>query len=263
VSAEVYKLSEGTVPIIISMPHNGSAFPEDLKPQFLPNAFESHDTDWFLDKLYSFSGELGCSILSPYYSRYVIDLNRADDGSELYPGADNTELCPTTAFDWSPLYPSGGKPSLDEINLRIENYWKPYHQALENEINRLRQMFPTVILFEAHSIASQVKRFFPGKLNDFNFGNNNGNSSSQSLMESLQQGLNLNPYSCVFNGRFKGGFITRNYGNPDIGVHAIQLELSQDTYMDEESLSWDEGKAKDVMPKLRSIIELLVKTSRN
>ncbi len=240
------------------MPHNGSAFPEELQSQFLPNAFESHDTDWFLDILYSFAGDLGCSVLNPYYSRYVIDLNRAADGSELYPGADNTELCPTSAFDWSALYPEDGKPDEKEINCRIEKYWKPYHQALENEINRLRQNHAEVIVFEAHSIASHVKRFFPGKLNDFNFGNNDGKSSSQSIMESLQQGLNLEPYSCVFNGRFKGGFITRNYANPDKGVHTIQLELSQGTYMDEKFLSWDEGKAKDVIPKLRSVIELLV-----
>jgi N-formylglutamate deformylase len=243
------------------MPHNGSAFPDDLKSQFLPNAFESHDTDWFLDRLYAFAKDLGCSIINPHYSRYVIDLNRAADGSELYPGADNTELCPTSAFDWSALYPAGGEPSEEVITSRIENYWKPYHSALNSEIIRLRQQFPEVILFEAHSIASRVKRFFPDKLNDFNFGNNDGKSSSQTFLDNLQNGLNLEPYSCVFNGRFKGGYITRNYGNPNKGIHSIQLELSQDTYMNEETLEWDDAKATQVIPKLNSIIDLLVQNT--
>ncbi len=256
----VFSLTQGTIPIVVSMPHNGSEFPDEVKSQFVDGALVSRDTDWFLDRLYQFSQNMGCSILSPKYSRYVIDINRAADGSELYPGADNTELCPTTAFNWTKLYPAGKKPQATEISNRVEKYWQPYHQALNDEITRLRVSHPKIILFEAHSIASHVERFFEGQLSDFNFGNNDGKSCSPELIAALQQNLQLNPYSSVFNGRFKGGYITRQYGNPNKGIHAIQLELSQATYMDEDSLGWNDVKAEKVMPKLKQIFEILINT---
>ncbi len=252
------KLYQGTFPVIISMPHNGSAFPQQLESQFLTEALCSRDTDWFLDRLYEFAKTLGCSLIKPHFSRYIIDLNRAVDGSALYPGSENTELCPTTGFDRMPLYPEENIPDHDEIETRKKEYWYPYHQALSNETKRLRNLFPEVIILEAHSIASHVERFFSGKLDDFNFGNNDGKSSSFELIQKLQDKLELEQYSCVFNGRFKGGYITREYGKPEAGVHTIQLELSQDTYMDESTLSWDERKATKVIPKLKQVVEILL-----
>ncbi len=252
-----YSLKQGDRAVLLSMPHNGFVFPDEVAQQLLPTALASKDTDWFLHRLYQFAENAGCSILKPLYSRYVIDLNRAMDGAELYPGKDTTELCPSTAFDRSALYQAGKKPDALEINRRIKQYWKPYHQALQAEIDRLVSVHSQIVLFEAHSIASVVPRFFSGKLDDFNFGTNDGNSCAPALLRYIQQKFKAKPYNSVYNGRFKGGYITRHYGQPTHGVHGIQLELSQATYLHEAELSWDEGKASHLIPYLEQLFNLI------
>jgi len=257
-----YHLHIGTKPILISMPHDGSLFPEAIGQQFLPNALRAQDTDWFMHKLYDFAKEMGCSLLIPKFSRYVIDLNRSTDGLNLYPGQNTTELCPLSSFDFSPLYPADKQPNTEEIQRRITHYWMPYHQALKDELKRLRELFPSVLLFEAHSIASKVPRFFEGILPDFNFGTNDGKSCDEALLNIMLNKIDFKNYSKIVNGRFKGGYITRHYGKPHTGIQAIQLELSQATYMDEikpmelsnQLPSWNESKASQVKTVLESLI---------
>ena len=209
-----------------------------------------------MDKLYDFAQELGISIISPKYSRYVIDLNRDISGINLYPGANSTELCPTTAFDLSPLYLDGQKPDEQEIERRIKLYWQPYHQAISSTLATMKAQFGKVVLLDAHSILSHVPRFFEGQLPDFNFGNVDGLSCSPELISKVEQ-LDFSPYSSVINGRFKGGYITRAYGKPDEDIHALQLELSQRTYMDEPSDHYNEDKAEKVKQKLQSFVRCL------
>jgi N-formylglutamate deformylase len=209
------------------------------------------DTDWYMDKLYNFAQAMGIYLLTPKYSRYVIDLNRSPTGKALYAGANNTELCPTTAFDLSGLYIVGQQPSNQEISKRVNYYWQPYHQALADTLATLKQKYGKVVLLDAHSILSQVPRFFSGKLPDFNFGTADGSSCSPALLEKIQQ-LNFNPYSSVYNQRFKGGYITRAYGDPSNNIHAIQLELSQHTYMDEPTNHYNKEKAEQVKKLLGS-----------
>lgn len=249
----------GNSPILISLPHNGTGIPSDILNLMYPYAREVQDTDWYLDKLYSFTHTNNFTVLSPKFSRYVIDLNRASDNSSLYPGSNNTELCPTSQFDNKPLYLDQNFPTLADINKRTHQYWHPYHQALQSELERLKQLHPVVVLFDAHSIASRVPRFFEGELPDFNFGTNDGKSCSDDLLHKIKHDLELDGYSSVYNGRFKGGFITRHYGNPAQGIHSIQLELSQATYMNEDNLCWEAAKADNVIPYLQQLIEIINK----
>jgi len=252
---KTYELIQGDLPILVSMPHNGTLIPEKLQQRMTLSARRVKDTDWYLDRLYRFTQEMGLSIIKPLYSRYVIDLNRPSDNQDLYPGQNTTELCPTTQFDLSPIYLKGQLPSQNEINQRVEEYWKPYHRALQAEINRFVAQQGQCLLFEAHSIASQVPRFFDGQLADFNFGNYNAKSSSSELLRRI---INFctSPYSKVVNGRFKGGFITRHYGDPQSNIDALQLELSQATYMNEDNLTYDETKAKQVQKSLIQLFHL-------
>ena len=252
-----YSLSTGTIGMLISMPHNGQLIPKNIADTMAANAQNVADTDWYMDKLYDFCAAMGIYTLTPKYSRYVIDLNRDSSGKALYVGADNTELCPTTAFDSSPLYMDNQQPTQIEIASRIEQYWQPYHQALADTLNQLQQQYGKVVLLDAHSILSQVPRFFEGQLPDFNFGTANGKSCDDALLKSINQ-LDLSPYTSICNGRFKGGYITRNYGDPSNNIHAIQLELSQATYMDEPSSHYNEEKAKKVKLKLQRFIQCLV-----
>jgi len=239
------------------MPHNGTLIANDLQHRMTSSALKVKDTDWYLDKLYQFVQQMGCSIIKPLYSRYVIDLNRPSDNQDLYPGQNTTELCPTTQFDLSPIYQTGQQLTHSEIEQRVEDYWMPYHQALQHEIDRIHKEYDRCLLFEAHSIASKVPRFFKGQLPDFNFGNNNGKSSSSELLRRIDE-WSPSSYSKVVNGRFKGGFITRNYGDPTAKVDAIQLELSQATYMNEDNLTYDQAKAEQLVKRLQELFQLFM-----
>jgi len=256
--ASSYTLSKGKIPLLISMPHNGEAIADEIKHAMTEVGINVTDTDWYMDKLYDFADELGIYVINPKYSRFVIDLNRNPDGVNLYPGQNTTELCPTTAFDLSPLYLEGMKPDEAEIQRRVELYWRPYHQAIEDTLNQMKQEFGKAVLLEAHSILSHVPRFFEGQLPDFNFGTSDGASCDKTLISQVEA-LDFSPYSNVTNGRFKGGFITRHFGKPEKNIHALQLELSQITYMNEPSNEYNETKAAEVKPKLRALVEALAK----
>jgi len=251
-----YHLSTGRIGMLISMPHNGQQIPKNIANTMTNSAQNVADTDWYMDKLYDFANAMGIYTLNPVYNRYVIDLNRNPSGEALYSGADNTELCPTTAFDSSPLYLKNQKPSPFEIANRVEHYWQPYHQALTDTLKQLKQQYGKVVLLDAHSILSQVPRFFEGKLPDFNFGTADGTSCDELLLESVQK-LDLYPYTSICNGRFKGGYITRAYGDPNNNIHAIQLELSQNTYMDEPKDHYNEQKALQVKKQLKKFVQCL------
>ncbi len=253
-SDEVFEFVEGTRPILISMPHNGIQIPQNLLSSMTESAQTMVDTDWYLDQLYQFAVDNGCYLINPKFSRYVIDLNRSENDENLYPGQDTTGLCPITQFSKQPIY-SKQPPSDADIDERITKFWRPYHAKLSGTIDELKKQFGNILLFEAHSIKSVVPRFFEGKLPDFNFGTNNDSSCSELLTNKI---LEWQPkgYSKVVNGRFKGGYITRYYGKPEEGVNALQLELSQATYMNEQELSIDRTKFKKVQLELKNMFKV-------
>ena len=155
-----YHFQQGSLPLLISMPHVGTSIPDDIAAQMLPVAQEKTDTDWHLRSLYNMAAELGASTIAAEYSRYVIDLNRSSDNANLYPGQDTTGLCPVDTFAKQPLYATENLPTEAEVQRRIATYWLPYHQQLRQELERLLSLHGSVILWDAHSIASEVPRFF-------------------------------------------------------------------------------------------------------
>ena len=230
-----FSLHSGSAALLVSMPHIGTDIPSALRSAYVPRAMAFEDTDWHLERLYDFLDELRASVLRPLHSRYVIDLNRPPDDAPMYPGASNTELCPTRFFAGDPLYQAGGEPTAEERARRRDAYWLPYHAALQAELDRIKSIHGYALLWDAHSIRSQIPWLFEGTLPGLNIGTAGGASADASIARALDQVCAGHAaVSHVINGRFKGGYITRTYGNPAENIHAIQLELTQATYMDED-----------------------------
>lgn len=251
-----FTLHQGSAPLLISLPHDGSALPSGFAQRLTDTAQRVPDTDWHVSQLYDFARELGASLLVPRYSRYVVDLNRPPDDVSLYPGQNTTGLCPTVQFSGAPVYRAGMEPDPVEVAQRVQTYWQPYHGALRAELERLRAAHGRALLWEGHSIRSVVPFLFEGRLPDFNLGTAAGASCSPALQARLEAVLaGQDTYSFVVNGRFKGGHITRHYGRPAEGVDAVQLELAQLNYMDEDSFAYAPARAGATAVLIRRLLQ--------
>lgn len=258
-----FEFRQGTAPLLISFPHVGTYVPPALAERFTPEAREVHDTDWHLPLLYAFAQEIGASTLVATHSRLVVDMNRSPDGASLYPGQSVTGLCPVDTFADTPVYRSPDlHPDDAEIAQRREQVWQPYHDQLAAELARIKAEHGAAGLWDAHSIQSVLPRFFEGKLPDLNLGTNQGASCGAGLGEALLDQARkgeADGFSSVLNGRFQGGYITRHYGQPARNVHAIQLEMTQSSYM-QEHMPFDylPDVAAKVQPHVRRMVERLL-----
>lgn len=249
---------QGSSPLLISMPHVGTRLTPEVESGLVESAKAVPDTDWHLPILYAFAKEMGASLLIANYSRYVIDLNRSDDDQPLYAGA-TTGLFPSIFFDGTPLFLEGKSPSTEVRQTYIEQIWRPYHQKLQTELARIQNEYGHAMLFDAHSIRGEIPFLFDGRLPDLNLGTFNGQSCAPELAQQLISLCDASDYSAVLNGRFKGGFITRHYGQPAKNIHAVQLEMAQAIYMEEQlPFAYDEVKAAKLQPLLKQIILLLM-----
>ncbi|MBB5204317.1 N-formylglutamate deformylase [Inhella inkyongensis] len=259
--SDAFTLLRGTQPLLISLPHVGFEIPADQQHRYTDQALTSVDTDWHLERLYRpLAEKLGASLLVPRYSRYVIDLNRPEVDAPMYPGANNTELCPTRDFEGVPLYREGLAPDAAERERRLGLSWRPYHQALGGELERIRAEHGVALLWDGHSIESELPWLFEGRLPDLNLGSANGASCGASIRAAVAGVLEgQTRYSQVVDGRFKGGHITRFYGRPEQGVHALQMEMVQAIYMLEDKRHpaprpYLEDRAAEVVPLLERLL---------
>ena len=253
----VIDIQAGSTPLIVNVPHDGREIPADIGARMTAEALALPDTDWHIRDLYAFAADLGATITSARCSRYVVDLNRDPSGKSLYPGADTTEVCPTATFRQEPIYLDGQAPDAPEIQRRLDLYWQTYHAELARVIAETRDRFGAVLLFDAHSIGSVLPRFFEGRLPDFNVGTAEGASADDDLTNRMFNVLDNAPgYTAVLNGRFKGGYITRHYGDPANDIHAVQLEMSQVAYMDEDPpFRFRPDRADAVRPVLTEMLQ--------
>ena len=257
---DIFTLHHGHTPLLLSLPHVGTEIPAVLRPRYAPRALQVEDTDWHLEVLYDFARELGASVLVPRHSRYVIDLNRPPENAPMYPGVNNTELCPTRFFTGEPLYREGMAPDDAQIAERLATYWQPYHGALAAELARLKAEHGHALLWDGHSIRSQLPWLFDGELPALNLGTVSGASCAPSRRGALMATLaGQQRYSHVTDGRFKGGYITRRYGRPADGVHAVQMEKCWSTYMTEEPpFAPDPARVAHLQPLLRELLTTML-----
>ena len=255
----LHLLQRGDSPLVIDVPHAGTFVPPALATRLSTAALAVPDTDWHVEKLYAFAPAAGATLMVATHSRIAADLNRDPSGAALYPGADNTELCPTRTFDNEAIYADADVPGAAEIAARRAAYFDPYHAALAAEVERVRARHGYAILLDGHSIRSRVSRFFAGRLPDLNLGTADGASCAPGLQEATATVLaGAAGFTHVVNGRFKGGYVTRHYGRPDAGVHALQLEIAQRCYMDEAPpYPWDAARAAPLAALLARLVAAL------
>ena len=247
-------------PLIVNIPHAGTYLPPTIAAALTPAGLGVPDTDWHVDKLYDFVPAMGATLMVATHSRIVVDLNRDPSGETLYAGASNTEICPTATFHDEPIYRAGMVPDHQAASSRIAQYWLPYQTQLAAEIERIKALHGFCILLDGHSIISEAPRFFAGRLPDLNLGTADGKSCVTSLAQTAFRLLsNAEGFTAVHNGRFKGGYITRQYGVPDNNVHALQLEIAQRCYMNEAKPQlYVESRAAGLKAILKSLVEQLL-----
>ena len=256
----MFSFTPGTAPLLVSFPHSGTEIPGVIAARMTPEALQRADIDWHLPQLYAFVHAMGASTVVARYARHVIDLNRPPEDESLYPGQDVTGLLPLDTFRKQPLYRPGQAPDAAEAQERRATYWQPYHDTLRAELDRLRALHGSVVLWDAHSIASVMPRFFDGKLPDLNLGTADGRACAPQFQAAVEaemgaQGREGRQFTHISNGRFKGGHITRHYGQPEIGVHALQLEMCQSIYMDEAApFGYRPDRAAKVQPLLQRML---------
>jgi len=260
IKTEVFSYQQGNSPVIVSFPHDGMSLPAEIKGHLNALGQQVPDTDWFVNQLYNFLPELDISFFIPEFSRYVVDLNRSSQGGSLYPGQYETSVCPVATFDDESIYNEGKEPDAEEVQRRIVAYWQPYHDHIQSEIARIKALHGYAILWDAHSIRGVVPQLFEGVLPDLNFGTAGGTSCASDILKRVTDIADAQDhFSVVENARFKGGFITRNYGKPEDNVHTIQLEINQSIYMsDDQTATLEEHKCEMLRPWLKGFIQELV-----
>ncbi|HZZ94930.1 MAG TPA: N-formylglutamate deformylase [Usitatibacter sp.] len=254
-----FEFREGTSPLLVSMPHVGTGLPPCMEGRLSSACEPLGDTDWHLPRLYDFVSAMGASTLIARYTRFAVDLNRPPDDAPLYATA-TTGLHPDILFDGTPAFREGHGLTKDECAAFLAEAWKPYHARLAAELQRIRRVHGYALLFDAHSIAGESPRLFEGALPDFNIGTADGKSADASLAERVADIVRAAPrYRLAVNGRFKGGYITRHYGDPARDIHAVQLELAQRTYMQEQApYPYVPERAEQVRPVLRKFVEAML-----
>ena len=255
---DVFGFQEGSAPLLVSVPHDGCHLPNDMHANMTPAGVALPDTDWHVAQLYEFAVDLGAHVLVANYSRYVVDLNRPASDEALYPGQLATGLCPTETFAGEAIYTD--EPAIDKA-MRVATYWQPYHDKIRTTLDALRERYGYALLWDAHSIPSEVPRLFDGKLPALNIGTDGGASCGARLEQAISVVAEASDYSDVTNGRFRGGYITRHYGDPDNDVHAVQLEIAQRVYMDENTRTFDAEKALHLRATLRAMLEAYLETA--
>lgn len=258
---EVFSFHEGTSPLLISVPHDGVHLPPSIRVRMTDAGAALPDTDWHVAELYAFARELGANMLVANYSRYLVDLNRPANDEVLYPGQLATGLCPLQTFAGEAIYKSGGIDDGETAD-RISGYWTPYHEKIEHTLQLLRDTYGYALLWDAHSIASVVPRLFDGELPVLNIGTDGGRSCAASVATPVADIAVASPYSTIVNGRFQGGHITRHFGDPERGVHALQLEIAQRAYLNEMTTNFDAGKASNLRGTLQPMLEMFIESAK-
>ena len=248
------------VPMLVSSPHSGTLFPDELKENYNQELISSpDDTDWFIHQLYDFAPEMGITMITAKYSRWVIDLNRNPDSQPLYnDGRIITELCPTKSFAGEELYEEGKQPDTEEVKRRLDVYYWPYYQKIQSILDGIIEEFGYALFWDAHSIRKYVPLIRKDDFPELILGDNDGKTADQQLVDSTLGILNQRGHQINYNDPFKGGHLTRYFGKPEKNQHALQLEMTKVNYMNDEEKEYHPQRAGRMRESLHMVFKGLL-----
>jgi N-formylglutamate amidohydrolase len=250
---EIVRPASAAGPLVFSSPHSGNVYPAGFVAKSrLDPVMLRRSEDAFVDELYAEAPAAGVPLLKARFPRAFIDPNR--EPYELDPGMFASAL-PAWVNRSSPRVGAGlgtiarvvangaeiyrGKLDFAEAETWIEKLYRPYHHALGMLLDEAAGTFGRVLLIDCHSmpaVGGPMDRD-PGKRRvDFVLGDAHGASCSRSVIDWTDRYLSSLGYSVARNDPFAGGFITRHYGKPATGRHALQIEVNRRLYMDEDRI---------------------------
>lgn len=259
---EIFTFTAGTTPLVISVPHDGREIPAAVAERMSPAGLAIPDTDWHVNQLYRFAADIGATTIAANYSRYVVDLNRPASDETLYAGQVATGLCPAQTFAGDDIYDDSSALGRTEKADRVATYWQPYHRRLTETLAALRREHGYALLWDAHSIPGIVPRLFDGRLPDLNIGTFGNRSCDVAIADEVFEIAAASSFSAVLNGRFRGGYITRHFGDPPNGVQAMQLEIAQHSYMNEKTRRFDETRANTLRATILAMLETFMQSAK-
>jgi N-formylglutamate amidohydrolase len=254
-------------PLVVSVPHAGTDVPALDAPLLRARgAALLRDADAFVDRLVERAPALGAPLVVARISRYVLDVNRAPDDvdHEVCPDVERPARASARGLIWRTSTDGVAlmtRPlSRDELRSRVERVHAPYHTALGALLEARRQRYGFAVLLDAHSMPSTGRpgHSDPGaRRADIVPGDVRGASCAPSLSRLVAQHFETAGYRVKPNDPYMGGYITRAHGHPARCVHAIQLEVNRDLYLEEDAVRWEPAKADRLQAALTALIERL------
>ncbi|HEY1936141.1 MAG TPA: N-formylglutamate amidohydrolase [Acetobacteraceae bacterium] len=247
---EVLRPARQTVPVVFASPHSGRTYPADfLAAARLDPLNLRRSEDSFVDELFAAAVDHGAPLLSATFPRAFCDANR--EPWELDPAMFADQL-PSWVNTTSARVGAGlgtlarivasgeaiyrGKLAFSEAERRVQDFWQPFHATLQALIGGTRAMFGVCLLIDCHSMPSHGSGRPGGKTPDFVLGDAHGTACHPAVTQYVERRLVELGYTVRRNDPYAGGYITRHYGRPREGVHAIQLEIARELYMDESRI---------------------------
>lgn len=258
-----------TLPVVVDVPHAGEWIPTEVEDELVvQDKTLRRDLDLYVDQLWQDAPALGATLIASNVSRYVVDLNRADDDispETVWGGVkvDKPGYYHDRGVVWRTT--TDGTPVMrtpltrEGFNRRIALFHTPYHAALAAEIEHVRSIFGFCVLIDGHSMPSQGRRGHsdPGsKRADIVPGDVDGTSCASVVRDMIEAHFRAARFSVRPNEPYKGGWITRHFGQPEDDVHAIQIEINRRIYMDEQTFE----QRPEGMARLRQACAALLPT---
>lgn len=262
------------LPILVDVPHAGERIPDEVREQFcVDESTLKRDLDLYVDQIWRNAPSEGATLLAADVSRYVIDLNRAPD--DISPEAVQGGKCKYE----DGYYQNRGvvwRTTTDRVEVldrpltqqqyksRLDAFYHPYHRMLSQQIERIKDTFGYCILIDGHSMPSTGRSDHSDtgtRRADIVPGDVSGTSCATRITRTVENHFRQNGCAVSTNDPYQGGWITRYYGNPDEDVHAIQIEINRDLYMNEKTFEPDREGLSELRQTCTGLLEKIADLS--